>query len=64
VAALKNGNLTQYAADMKTVGQLITQAESDLKKAAKTGTKSVKASVALGAPRMATSTPRSGGKGL
>jgi uncharacterized membrane protein (UPF0182 family) len=56
VAALKNGNLTLYAADMKTVGQLITQAESDLKKAAKTGTKSVKASVALGAPRMATST--------
>jgi hypothetical protein len=45
-----------YAADMKTVGQLITQAENELKKTGKTGTKSLKAAVALGAAKMATST--------
>ena len=56
VTALKSGNLTLYAADMKTVGQLITQAENELKKTGKTGTKSLKAAVALGAAKMATST--------
>jgi uncharacterized membrane protein (UPF0182 family) len=53
VAALKNEDLTKYSADMKIVGQLIAEAESELKKATKTSTKAAGAA-AMSIARTAT----------
>jgi hypothetical protein len=55
LAALKNEDLATYSTDMKTVGNLIAQAEKELKKATKTvTTNTVKAEIrsvkALGSP--------------
>jgi hypothetical protein len=55
LAALKQEDLTTYSTDMKIVGNLIAQAESDLQKATKTaGAKDAKVT-AMGAVRVARS---------